>query len=70
MSDRYDVTVRQNHESERNPGAIRIGQAYSVTLDELGTLTIEAAGTIRSFARGDWSGFSVTRVEQASADAA
>jgi hypothetical protein len=70
MSDRYDVTVRRHGESERDPGAISIGQAYSVTLDELGTLTIEATGTIRSFARGDWSSFSVTRVESESADAA
>ncbi len=65
MNDRYDVTVRRN---ESEPEAVSIGDAYSVTLDEFGTLTIEAAGTIRSFPRGAWGGFSVTRVQRESAN--
>jgi hypothetical protein len=68
MNDRYDVTVRQINESEHKPEAVRIGKASTVTLDEFGTLTIEAAGTIRSFPRGAWGGFTVTRVQQGSAD--
>jgi hypothetical protein len=57
MTDRYDVTVRRINESKDDPDPISIGQAYTVTLDEFGTLTIEAAGTIRSFPRGAWTGF-------------
>ena len=67
MNDRYDVTVRQIIESEHKPEAINIGRASMVTLDEFGTLTIEAVGTIRSFPRGAWRGFTVTRVQQESA---
>jgi len=67
MNDRYDVTVRQIIESEHKPEAINIGRASMVTLDEFGTLTIEAVGTIRSFPRGAWHGFTVTRVQQESA---
>lgn len=52
MSDRYDVTVSRTNESEDQAEVINIGQAYTVTLDEFGTLTIEAAGTIRSFRSG------------------
>lgn len=51
MTDRYDVTVRRINESKDDPDPISIGQAYTVTLEEFGTLTIEAAGTIRSFPR-------------------
>ncbi len=65
MNDRYDVTVRRN---EGGPEAVRIGNAYTVTLDEFGTLTIEAVGTIRSFPRNVWGSFSVTRVQQESAN--
>jgi len=45
-------TTRQIIESEHKPEAINIGRASMVTLDEFGTLTIEAVGTIRSFPRG------------------
>ena len=69
MTDRYDVTVRRINESKDDPDPISIGQAYTVTLDEFGTLTIEAAGTIRSFPRGAWTGFTVTRIPTQSADA-
>ena len=70
MNDRYDVTVSRTNESGDKVEVIGIGQAYMVTLDEFGTLTIEAVGTIRSFPRGAWGGFSVTRVEQGSANGA
>ncbi len=69
MSDQYEVTVHQVGASERDPHDVNIGQASMVTLDDFGTLTIEAVGTIRSFPRDAWKGFSVTRIERASADA-
>ncbi len=53
--------------NQSEPEAVRIGDAYTVTLDEFGTLTIEAAGTIRSFPRDAWGGFSVARGQQESA---
>ena len=68
MSDSYDVTVSRTNESGDKAEVISIGQAYMVTLDEYGTLTVEAVGTIRSFPRGAWQGFSVTRIELAAVD--
>ncbi len=61
MSDLYNVSVRQ---SGREPLTLDIERASMVTLDDLGTLTIEAPGTIRTFSRGKWEGFTVTRVPQ------
>jgi len=67
MSDYYEVTVHQANESEREPKDINFGRALMVTLDDFGTLTIEAVGTIRSFPRGAWEGFSVTRIQEGAA---
>ena len=69
MIDQYEVTVRRANENERDPQDVSIQRVSMVTLDEFGTLTIEAVGTIRSFPRGAWQGFSVTRVERAAVDA-
>ena len=52
MNDRYEVTVRRVNGNARDPLDVSIERASMVTLDEFGTLTIEAVGTIRSFPRG------------------
>jgi len=61
MNDLYRVTVRQ---SAGEPTTLEIERASMVTLDDLGTLTIEAPGTIRTYSRGKWEGFTVTRIQE------
>lgn len=63
MNEQYDVTVHQIDGSQRKLEVATIGQAHSITLDELGTLTIEGTGTIRSFPTGAWDSFNVTRAD-------
>ena len=66
MGDLYDVTVyRANEDGIR--GWFRQHRRRSmVTMDELGTLTVEAIGTLRSFKRGTWRGYCVMKAQQAS----
>ena len=66
MGDVYDVTVYRANEDEHGVDPVSIGGASMVTMDEFGTLTVEAIGTLRSFKRGTWRGYSVMKAQQAS----
>ncbi len=66
MGDVYDVTVYRANEGGQEDGSVSIGGASMVTMDELGTLTVEAIGTLRSFKRGTWRGYCVMKAQQAS----
>ena len=66
MSDHYDVVVRRSAQGQREPDPVTFGRVLMVTLDEFGTLTVEAIGIIQSFPRDAWDGFSVTRARQLS----
>lgn len=63
VNEQYDVTVHQIDASKRKLEVAAIGHAHSITLDELGTLTIEGTGTIRSFPQRAWDSFNVTRAD-------
>jgi hypothetical protein len=66
MSDQYDVVVRLCAEGQRETDPVKFGRVLMVTLDEFGTLTVEAIGIIQSFQRDAWDGFSVTKAQPAS----
>jgi hypothetical protein len=66
MSDQYDVVVRRCAQGQGEPDPVKFGRVLMVTLDEFGTLTVEATGIIQSFQRDAWEGFSVTKAQQVS----
>jgi hypothetical protein len=66
MGDVYDVTVFRASEDEHGADPVNIGGVSMVTMDEFGTLTVEAIGTLRSFKRGTWRGYSVMKVQPTS----